>query len=138
MQNPIFKPGGVTGTLTFLLLSLFVSQLAAEDFDQLSRTELKDNWGQLFFCQSIYKMPEVKPRLYDFDIEQCNTASQLIAELVAKYPLQEQQAMKLQAEKHAVLLSYNTSEPYHSVPACRQYCKKLEKIRQERVAAGSK
>ena len=106
--------------------------------DQLTRTELKDKWGQVIFCQEIYTMPEVRTRLYDFDIEQCAAASQLIGALAAKYTPSDQQTMKLQAEKHATALSYNTSEPYHSVSACRQYCKKLEQIRDQRNKTESK
>ena len=116
----------------------FVSPLTATDVDQLSPTELKDKWGQVIFCQKIYKMPEVRSRLYDFDIEQCDTAARLAAHLVSNHPLNEQQALKLQAENHARALSYNTSEPYQSVPACRQYCSKLAGILDERKAQESK
>lgn len=30
-----------------------------------------------------------------------------------------------QAEQHAFRLAQNTSEPYHSVAACREYCREL-------------
>ena len=97
----------------------------AEEQAQLSWTEFKDQWGQVLFCQAIYRMPEVKTRLYDFDVEQCNKAGQIMMDAVAGYSSQDQASMKSQAEQHAYLLSRNTSEPYHSVVACREFCNKL-------------
>ena len=73
-------------------------------------------------------MPEVQSRLYSFDVEQCDSAGQLVLDVVAKYSKQQQLQLKNQAEQHAVALSYNTSEPYHSVKACRDYCGKLADI----------
>lgn len=78
------------------------------------------------------------PRLYDFDREQCNAAARLAEDLVAKYPLNEQQALKVQAERHARALSLNATEPYQSVPACREYCSKVARIRDEREAKSSR
>jgi hypothetical protein len=119
--------------LTFIvLLVLPWVPLKAQDVDQLSWTEIKDKWGQVLFCQRIYKMPEVRPRLYDFDIEQCNTANQLALDIVAKYSTQDQALLKSQAEQHAVRLGYNTSEPYHSVVACREYCRALSDYQEKR------
>ncbi len=112
---------------------LFGTQSAiAQDFDQLSTTEIKEKWGRVILCQRIYTLSEVKPRLYDFDYEQCDSASQLMTEIVANYPATEQALLKTQAERHARALSFNTSEPYHSVHACRQYCGKLAKMRDQR------
>ena len=109
---------------TALLVLLPVS-LVAQDDSQLHWTETKDQWGQVLFCQAIYKMPEVKTRLYEFDVEQCEKAGQLMIDEVARYPKQDQVQMKAQAEQHAFLLSRNTSEPYHSVVACREFCREL-------------
>jgi len=92
----------------------------------------RTNWGQVLFCQGIYKMPGVRTRLYDFDIEHCNRAGRLVTQVVAKYPKQEREQLKSQAERHAVRLSHNTSEPYHSVPACRAYCRELAEIQDKR------
>jgi hypothetical protein len=115
-----------------MLLVLFSTSLAALDIDQLNRTQTMEKWGQVIFCQRTYKMPEVRSRLYDFDVEHCDKAGLLMTELVAKYPKQEQEQLKHQAERHAVALSRNTSEPYHSVPACRAYCRELTEIREQR------
>ena len=108
-----------------ILLVLFPVPLIAEDDAQLNRVETKDQWGQVLFCQAIYKMPEVKTRLYGFDVEQCDKAGQLMMDITASYSKQDQEQMKTQAEQHAWLLSRNTSEPYHSVVACREYCREL-------------
>jgi hypothetical protein len=112
---------------TVLLVS-FSTSIIALDIDQLGKTETMEKWGQVLFCQRIYKMPEVKPRLYDFDIEHCEKAGQLITDVVSKYSKQEQEQLKYRAERHAIALSYNTSEPYHSVAACRAYCRELAEI----------
>lgn len=109
---------------TTLLVLLPVS-LVAQDDSQLNWIETRDQWGQVLFCQAIYKMPEVKTRLYEFDIEQCEKAGQLMIDEVGRYPQQGQVHMKAQAEQHAFLLSRNTSEPYHSVVACREFCREL-------------
>lgn len=114
------------------LLILFSAPLTARDLDKMNRTEIKDEWGQLLFCQLIYKMPEVKPRLYSFDIEQCNKAGQLIADVIGKYSEQEQVQLKNLAERHAFNLAHNTTEPYHSVAACREYCRELAEIQDKR------
>ena len=108
--------------LTLLVLPV---QLTAQDDTQHNWTRFKEKWGQVLFCQAIYKMPEVKTRLYSFDIEQCDKAGQLAVEMVAGYTEQSQLRMKAEAEQHAYLLSQNTSEPYHSVVACREYCREL-------------
>ena len=117
--------------ITLLLVGLS-PPLIAQDSDQPDWTETKDKWGQLLFCQRIYTIPDIKSRLYGFDIEQCDKAEQLIASIVAKHPQQDQQKLRYQAEQHAVRLSRNTSEPYHSVPACREYCGKLAEIQDKR------
>jgi hypothetical protein len=114
------------------LLVLFSAPLTAQDAESLDWTTTKDKWGQLILCQRIYKMPEVKPRLYSFDIEQCDKAGQLVVDVISKYSKQEQAQLKNQAERHAFMLSENTSEPYHSVPACREYCGKLAEIQDKR------
>jgi len=137
-DNIMPKPVHSTRKAVIAMISCFFSSpIAAADVDQLSPTELKDKWGQVIFCQKIYKMPEVRTRLYDFDFEQCDAAARLAEELVSNYPLNEQQALKIQAENHARALSYNTSEPYQSVPACREYCSKVAGIRDERNAKAS-
>jgi len=115
-----------------LLLVSFSTTSTAGDINQLGRTETMETWGQVLFCQGIYKMPEVRSRLYDFDIEHCNQAGQLVTQVLAKYPKQEQEQLRSQAERHAVRLSRNTSEPYHSVPACRAYCRELAESRDKR------
>jgi hypothetical protein len=103
---------------------------SARGADEPGGVRLKDQWGQLLFCKRIYTMPEVQTRLYSFDTEACNTAEQVIAGRVSQFSVQEQGRLKNQAEQHAVKLSYNTSEPYLSVPACRKYCNELAKTRE--------
>ena len=121
----MLKPNPVIVPTIILLIALFTGPLAAIDIDQISETEFKEKWGQVIFCQSIYKMPEVKPRLYSFDLERCDAAGQLALQLLTKYPPEKQRVLKLQAENHARALSLNTNEPYHAVGACREYCQKV-------------
>ena len=122
-----------------VLISLVASPLAANDDEngQLTRTEFKDKWGQVLFCQKMYTMPEVRSRLYDFDTEQCDAAAKLAEDLVSVFPPNEQQWLKQQAEKHANALSYNATEPYHAVPACREYCSKLAELKPENIGVSS-
>ena len=108
-----------------LLACCFSSPLTARDTNQLSPVEFKDKWGQVIFCQRIYKIPSVQSRLYSFDVEHCDKAGQLMLNAATRYPAQEQIQLKNQAERHAARLSGNTAEPYHSVPACRTYCRDL-------------
>ena len=115
-----------------IVLMMLSSPLIAQEFDQDAWIKTKEKWGQLLYCQRIYKMPEVKTRLYDFDIEQCDKASQLADSVVAKYPKEAQTQLKNQAERHAYMLSKNTSEPYLAVPACREYCQELADIQDKR------
>lgn len=122
------KPSFILTTVIAIQSCLFASLLTAAEPAQLSRIELKDKWGQVLFCQKIYQMTEVKPRLYDFDTEQCDAAEQLVQDFISKYPRSDRQALKIDAEEHARALSHNSSEPYHSVPACREYCSKLASI----------
>lgn len=114
--------------ITFLFL--FSVQLTAQEPDSSNWTQTKDQWGQVMFCQLIYKMPEVQTRLYSFDIEQCDKAGQLMVDEVARYSSQDQLRIKTQAEQHAYWLTKNTSEPYHSVAACREYCRELVETRE--------
>jgi hypothetical protein len=102
------------------------------DVEQLSATETFQKWGQILFCQRIYTMPEVTPRLYDFDVESCDQAALLAADVISKYSDRDQQELKIRAERHAKALSYNTSEPYQAVGACREYCSKLAAFREQR------
>ena len=125
-----------------LILKLATSALIAADetrdtipqvdVEQLSATETFQKWGQILFCQRIYSLPEVRPRLYDFDVEHCDQAALLAADVISKYSEQDQQYLKQRAERHAKALSFNTSEPYHSVGACREYCRKLAEFRAQR------
>jgi len=46
-------------------------------------------------------------------------------DITATYSKQDQEQMKTRAEQHAWLLSRNTSQPYHPVVACREYCREL-------------
>ena len=108
-----------------MLLASFSTPLLALDIDQLNWTETMEEWGQVLFCQRIYKIPSVQSRLYSFDVEHCEKAGQLMLNAAARYPAQEQVQLKNQAERHAARLSKNTAEPYHSVPACRTYCREL-------------
>jgi hypothetical protein len=112
--------------LALIVLAALVFQpLPALADDEPAWVQIKEQWGQLLFCKRIYTMPEVRPRLYPFDTEACQRAEQAIADVVSRYTTPEQKRLKNQAEQHAVKLSYNTTEPYHSVPACRQYCSEL-------------
>ena len=103
----------------------FSSPVQALDVEQMSWEETREEWGQVLFCQRIYQLPGVTSRLYDFDVEHCDKAAQLMQESAAKFSEQDQVQLKNQAERHAFSLSKNTSEPYHSVPACRSYCCEL-------------
>ena len=119
-------PSKLPNRLSIMLLLLPLSApVCARDIDQLDWTGIKEHWGQTLLCQRIYSLPEVKPRLYDFDIEQCEQATLAIAEAVGRYSETEQVELKNQAERHAVLLSRNASEPYNAVPACRLFCRDL-------------
>ena len=123
----------ITSLLSVLLsISLAFAAEPTADVDQLNATETYQKWGQILFCQRIYKMPEVKSRLYDFDVEHCDHAANLAADVISKYSPQDQAQLKTLAERHASLLSRNTSEPYHSVGACREYCRKLSEFWEER------
>ena len=108
-----------------LLLTIFSTPLQALDIDKLNWTETMEEWGQVLFCQRIYKIPSVQSRLYSFDVEHCDKAGQLMLNAATRYPAQEQIQLKNQAERHAARLSGKTAEPYHSVPACRTYCRDL-------------
>ena len=110
------------------LMILFSTALSANNPGQLNLTETKEKWGQVLFCQRIYKMQEVQPRLYSFDIEQCDKAAQLMTDTTSRYSQQQQAQLKIQAERHAALLGQNTAEPYQAVTACREYCRKLADI----------
>lgn len=111
--------------LGIALLVLAPLSLNAQNNIQAEWINTKDQWGQVLFCQAIYKMPEVQTRLYDFDVEQCDKAGKVMTEGVARYSTKDQQQLKAQAEQHAYLLSRNTTQPYHSVVACREYCRDL-------------
>jgi hypothetical protein len=129
--------------LAFILVLFSATTVAAEqprdtipqvDVAQLSATETFEKWGQVLFCQRIYTLPQVRSRLYDFDVEHCDQAGQLALDVISKYSKQEQEELKYRAEQHAQALSYNTSEPYHSVGACREYCRKLAEYQEQRNA----
>lgn len=112
--------------LIITVIQLFISSpLYAQDMDPPEWTKTREQWGQLLFCQRIYTLPEVKARLYSFDVEQCNQARELMEDPISNYSKQDQSLLKNQAEQHAYRLSHNTSEPYHSVSACREFCKEL-------------
>lgn len=124
---------GLRFRIIFLpLLFLFSIPLTAQEIDSSNWTQTKDQWGQVMFCQRIYKMPEVKTRLYSFDTEQCDMAGQVLADVVSRYSIQDQSRIKAQAEQHAYQLTQYTTEPYQSVTACREYCRGLVETRELR------
>jgi hypothetical protein len=57
-----------------LLLVLLSMSLAAQVDGQSGLTATRNQLGQVFFCQLVYNKPEVKTRLYGFNIEQCDQA----------------------------------------------------------------
>jgi hypothetical protein len=114
-----------------LFLGLYCSPVVAQDLDQLDWTTTKDKWGQLLFCQRIYTLPEVRGRLYRFDLESCDKAGKLVDHVISRYSPQQQAQLKGQAEQHSFRLGENTSEPYLSVPACREYCSRLAEIQDQ-------
>lgn len=120
------------GKISLIFLILSVSPITTGADDLTTADGLAKQWGQLMLCQRIYRMPEVTSRLYDFDLERCNSAEMVIMDIASRYVVREQKIIKLHAERHARSLSYNTSEPYHSVPACREYCKALAQARDTR------
>ena len=110
------------------LLVLFSSSIAAKEAGSPGWTEASEKLGRVLFCQRIYKRPEVRPRLYSFDIEHCEKARLYMTDVMSKYSIQEQADLEKQAEQHATQLSRNTAEPYHSVSACRTFCQALAEI----------
>lgn len=127
----MYQPKPRHRLIPVLLAAVVVQPLSGMGADDPEQTRLKEQWGQLLFCKRIYTMPEVRPRLYSFDTEACNKAERVIFNVLGKYSEAEQGRLKDQAEKHAVKLSYNTFEPYHSVPACREYCSELADSQEE-------
>jgi len=111
--------------LVTIIPLLLAMPLAAQQSDQARWIETKDKWGQVLFCQTIYKMPEVQTRLYDFDVKQCDMAALVMTDAVASFSRADQIQLKALAEQHAFRLSRFTSEPYQSVPACREFCQEL-------------
>jgi len=70
---------------------------------------------------------------FALDVDQLTwTETREMAGTVVKYSEQERVELKNQAEGHAILLSRNTQEPYHSVGACRAYCGELAEIQDKR------
>jgi len=110
---------------------LFSASVFAQSSDQISVNDLKEQWGQVILCQRIYTLPTVKPRLYDFDTEQCKLAESFVLNIVSRYPEQQQSELKNMAERHAGALTFNTREPYHSVPACREFCAELATLQKK-------
>jgi len=108
-----------------LMLSPLCAPAIANDIDQLDWTGIKEHWGQAMLCQRIYSLSEVKPRLYDFDIEQCSQATILITKVAGRYSERDRAELRKQAERHATLLSQNASDPYNVVPACRLFCRDI-------------
>lgn len=109
-------------TLLSLFLVMASASLPAQDQGQPEWLRIRDQLAQVMFCQLIYKMPDVKPRLYDFDIEQCDLAAQSMADIIARYPERDQAELRAQSKQHAYHLVHNAADPYLSVAACRVYC----------------
>ena len=91
-------PESIPYPTLIMVLVFFSSPSWALDVDQLNGTETLEKWGQ---------------------------TSQLMQGVSGKYLPQELLQLKNQADRHAFLLSGNTAEPYHSVLACRSYCKEV-------------
>lgn len=125
IKTSMYLPDLRFQVLFCVLVFLFATPLAARDIEQNNWVETKDKWGQVLFCQIIYTMPEVKSRLYDFDVRQCEKASKMMTDVIATYSKQDQVQLKALAEQHAYRLSRFTSEPYQSVPACRELCREM-------------
>ena len=72
-----------------------------------------------------------KPRVV-LRIEPMTTWVRKLYRGIAKYSQQQQLQLKNQAEKHAAALGQYTTEPYHTVTACRAYCSELSEIQEQR------
>ena len=121
---------------TFFLSLSFIAGMAevfAAEPPLFSRTDIVDTWGSVLYCQSIYQEPDIKGRIYPGDLQACDESHRLMVDLVNRdYPPRERQEIAGDAMKKASAIRYNTRSAQDAVGACRQQCRKLAAMRDEK------
>ena len=120
----------------FLSLSFMagVAEVLAADLPLFSRMDIVDTWGSVLYCQSIYQEPDIKGRIYSGDLQACDESHSLMVDMVNRdYPPRERQEIARDAMKKASAIRYNTRSAQDAVGACRQQCRKLAAMRDEKA-----
>jgi hypothetical protein len=118
-----------------MILALAGSAWAAER--PASTAQLIDMWGSVKYCRAIYAEPQLRSRVYAGDHASCEKAEGILRDLMTSdYPVGDWQHISLAAEQKAAAIRYNTRSVNEAVTACRQQCRAIENLPEERENTG--
>jgi hypothetical protein len=128
-----------TARLKFSLLAFCLMSLPLEAMEGIPENpeEVQDTWGSVFYCQEIYGESSVKGRVYPGDLQACEKSDALIRwSISSRYSLKDRQVLEQNARNKATAIRYNTASVQEAVQACRQQCRGLASLFDQRVKSG--
>ena len=94
-------------------------------------------WSSVFYCQNLYREPEIKPRIYENDTLACRKSEGLVRWVIStRWSRADQQILERNSMSKAGAIRYNTRSPQEAVTACRNRCRQLASIFDGKVASG--
>jgi hypothetical protein len=91
----------------------------------MTETQIRENWGRVMYCQRAYKVPDNKQRVYEYDLQQCDTANTRMQEQASLHGEDRVKVIHELAKQRAMAIGYNTISATSVIGACRESCQKL-------------
>jgi hypothetical protein len=82
-------------------------------------------WGQVLFCQEAYHHPDNAPRVYEYDLQQCETAEAALLKRLGYHTPETRTELRKVAQGEATRIRASTRDIGQVLGACREHCARL-------------
>ena len=117
---------GLKTVPAWLLAGIAMSMaVVAEETARMNPEQIRENWGQVMYCQSAYRNPANQGRVYEYDITQCKAADQYMREVVSVYNETGRKNLRDASVNRMTDIQYSTRDITWVLNACRETCSRL-------------
>jgi hypothetical protein len=135
MKKPLLHLSALQVLLALSGLIL-LSPLSAQG-PPLTQRDVEDTWSSVFYCQNLYREPEIKMRIYENDTQACRKSDSLVRWVIStRWSPADREILERNSMGKAGAIRYNTRSPQEAVTACRNRCRQLASIYDGKVASG--
>lgn len=121
----------------FLIPAASTAMAASTDKLPATATELIDTWASVKYCQGIYQEPAVRGRIYEGDLLDCDKSDRLLHWISrSRAAAVDQELLAAGAARKAAAFRHNTLSVQHAVTACREQCRALAAMYDEKIRKG--